>query len=80
MKINKYKSREEAVAYLNWYFNDDDGSADINAVNAFRYLNEPVRYKIKMDGKYCGNCDHHIKYDYIYCPYCGRVIQCHSFQ
>ena len=74
MKMNEYKSREEAIEYLGWYFSDDDGSADPNAVNAFRYLSEPVKYRIKMDGKHCGNCDQRIRYDYIYCPKCGRII------
>lgn len=74
MKINEYKSREDATKYLRWYFENDSGSADINAVNAFKYLTKSVKYKIQIDGKHCGNCDKWIKYNHVYCPYCGIKI------
>jgi len=73
--MNTYESWEEAVQYLTWYFEQDDGTADQNAIAAFNYIKEKIPYLIEYDGKHCGNCDAKIKYDYKFCPYCGRVIK-----
>lgn len=44
--MNTYESWEEAVQYLTWYFENDDGTADKNAITAFNYIKEKVPYSI----------------------------------
>ena len=56
-------------------FIDSNSSHATDVSNMMDYIAEKIQHKIKDDGKHCGNCDAKIKYDYKFCPYCGRVIK-----
>ena len=78
----------KAVEYLNWYFTQDDGTADKNAVKAWEVLlqeQEPVKPKWtdfedsftgeKFKLYHCGNCGSYLFSDALYCPICGRKVK-----
>ena len=68
----------KAVEYLNWYFTQDDGTADKNAVKAWEVLNreqEPkwIDYEDRLV-PLCGNCESLLD-DVLYCPRCGKKVK-----
>lgn len=80
----------KAFEYLNWYFTQDDGTADKNAVKAWEVLlreQEPVEPKEIVNKHYpigdyrrtigwlCGNCGETLMGDADYCSYCGRKVK-----
>ena len=74
----------KAFEYLNWYFTQDDGTADENAVKAWEVLSreqEPVKPEFDpLDGNVgrwrCGSC--HISLGAVrppYCWHCGKRVK-----
>jgi hypothetical protein len=74
----------KAIEYLNWYFTQDDGAADKNAVKAWEVLireQEPVKPKrvstIVDTFTYfvCGSCEMPIGLTDRYCSHCGKKVK-----
>ena len=70
----------KAVEYLNWYFTQDDGTADKNAVKAWEVLRqeqEPVPPDTAGAPWWrCGGCGGDIVTEqFKFCPWCGRAVK-----
>lgn len=74
----------KAVEYLNWYFTQDDGAADKNAVKAWEVLlreQEPVKPELRMTKHgfrqwiVCGSCYGKIYGGDDYCRHCGKEVK-----
>lgn len=78
----------KVVEYLNWYFTQDDGTADKNDVKAWEVLlqeQEPVQFKVtRKDKSYpfwdsvctgCGYTTSTVKNYWKYCPVCGKPVK-----
>lgn len=71
-----------AVEYLNWYFTQDDGAADKNAVKAWEVLlreQKPVKPLWALGRTRtasCGACKSWLSdHSWEYCPRCGRKVK-----
>ena len=74
---------DRAVKYLNWYFIQDDGTADKDAVEAWNTICDrlkpvkPIWFNNKINGQlevWCGACRESLNYSCSYCPRCGRWV------
>ncbi len=70
----------KAIEYLNWYFTQDGGTADKNAVDAWEELTreqepvKPIRQE-RLSSVKCGKCNSTIPLYCIYCPFCGKKVK-----
>ena len=68
----------KAIEYLNWYFTQDDGAADKNAVEAWEVLTrerEPVPFDEIGYQPVCGVCNETLDVTDEYCRCCGRKVR-----